>query len=504
MDELIQMGGLDTMSGDAQELISAEAYSGLLKALSAGANTTVVGNNYSALQVQSMETTLVNLTFKDQELTLWRDIPKAAAKQLVEEYAVMLAYGDQEGFVGQMESPLESDPIFKRGFGTVKYVRQQWRVSDVSGMVDTILSSEIAAKQAATRRLLRDINRRLYSGNSTLVDAQFDGFETIIKANGATTNVIDARDGITQKTFDDAAEVVRNNLGVVEGAGLYMSPAGVNTLSQVLKVGPALASQRVIQGDASKGGAVGIGLAVDRIFTNFGTIQIKTDIFIGTEYEGRGVPQINDSTNPGTFVEGPTSVRAPSTPTFTATVTGAPVTGSKFSNTGVRPAGVVYNYRVAAGNQYGLSVAAQPVVSSAITVAGQGVSIAITPAAGNLYPATYYEIYSEKVSANGDYKLLGRIAANGAAAVTFVDSNLVIPGTTKMFLLPFQSSGGEDRTAVFKRLAPLYNKPLAPIDMTKRGILNLMGMPLYYAPRRFVLIENVPIGVTTPTPLITI
>lgn len=478
----------------------------LIKALQAQEGITDIAQLQSvgALQPQSLEGTLASLIFQDKHLTLWKDIPKGSASSTLEEYSVMTGYGQEGGFVGQMESPVEGDPTAKRKFAEIKFCRDMWKISDVSGIVTTIQNTEVWAKQAALMRLLRRMNSALYSGDASLVSQQIDGFEKTIKNNGSTNHVIDLRGAVpTQQNFREAAELIVANWGVAEGAGLYCSPGAMNTIDSILETTVGSSSgQRFIQGTVGQDGGISIGSSVKRINTSFGSIVPKVDNFLAQEYDSRGVPKIPNPSDPEQQQEGATSVRSPNTPSFTLTVNAAPVTGSKWAGTGLRPAdgALDYGYRVAAGNRFGLSQAAAAKVAANVT-AGGSISVTITPDTNSTFPATYFELYSEQVAGSGEYRFLGRIAANGSSPVVFTDLNEDIPGTAKMFLLDLTSSG-EMRTFMLKQLAPVHSKEYARIGEYRWGTVNLYPATFYYAPLRFVLFKNVPIGVESKNPLL--
>lgn len=101
----------------------------LLKALEAQEGVTDIANLQSvgALQPQSLEGTLALLTFQEKHLTLFRDVPKSSAASTLEEYSVQTGYGQEGGFVQQMESPLEGDPSAKREFARIKFLRDMWK-----------------------------------------------------------------------------------------------------------------------------------------------------------------------------------------------------------------------------------------------------------------------------------------------------------------------------------------------------------------------------------------
>lgn len=464
----------------------------LMKALQAQEGITDIANlvDVGALQPQSLEMTLVKLTFGDQHLTLWKDIPKGVATSTLEEYSVLTGYGQEGGFVGQMESPLEGDPTAERKFAQVKFARDMWKISHVSGLVNTIKDAEVFAKEAALLRLLRRMNTSLYSGNQLMIPEQIDGFETTIENNGSADHVIDLR-GVapSQQTFRQIAELIQSNYGSVNGTNVYTSPGGMTTIDSILGLdGSSTSTQRYVQGQVGSDGGISIGSGVKAIHTSFGTMRPKVDNFLASEYDSRGVPRS------GLTTEGATSQRSPNAPSFALAIVAATVPGSLWG-TGVRPAdGVLdYSYRVASGNRFGLSIAAAAKQVDNVA-AGGSITVTITPDMNSTYPATFYEVYGEQVAGSGDFKFIKRVAATGATPVVFTDLNTDIPGTTKMFVLDM-TSVGEQRSFMLKQLAPVHSKEYATIGEFRWGTINIYPAALYYAPLKFALIKNVPIGI---------
>jgi hypothetical protein len=160
----------------------------------------------------------------------------------------------------------------------------------------------------------------------------------------------------------------------------------------------------------------------------------------------------------------------------------------------MRPTGnLLYNYRVAAGNRFGLSIACASANAGSTNyiVPGGSNTLAITKAGTGAVP-TYHEIYSEQVCASGDFKLIDRVAYT-ASPMNYVDKNINIPGTARMFLLDLTSIG-EERTFMLKRLAPLFSQEYARIGPWRWGTVSLYATPQFYAPLRFVEFKNVPIA----------
>lgn len=470
----------------------------LVKALQANDGITDIANltGGGALQPQSLESTLTLLTFKEQSLALWRDIPKGNAVSTLEEYSVQDGYGQEGGWVDQMETPEDDDADLARKYAMVKFCRSLWKVSDVAGIVKTITPAEVVQKRAATMRLLRSTNSSLYTGDPACIPQQIDGVYAAIKGNGSTDHVIDMR-GVApgQITFRMAAQLLADNFGNVSNSSLYVSSGGMTTLDQILDNVGANAAQRLIQGQVGADGAASAGYSIRGIHTSFGTITPKVDIHLGAEFEGRRVPTIRSG---GSIIEGATSTKAPGTPSIVVTTQAGPVAGSKWSSTGVRPAGATYQYRVVARNRYGMSTACVAGDAAADVVAGGTNTIVITPA-GTGQAATCFEIYSQQVE-SGEFRFMGRVA-NAGATTTVVDKNEDIPGTTTMFLLDM-SSTGEDRAMQLARLAPLHSKEYARIGEYRWGSVNLYIAPKYYAPKKFIAIKNVPVDIDSTSQLI--
>lgn len=480
----------------------------LLKALEAQQGVTDISTlvGVGALQPQSLEGTLALLTHSEKHITLYKDVPKGTAYSTLEEYSVQTGHGQEGGWVGQMESPLEGDPTAKRKYAETKFLRDMWKISAVSGIVTTITNTEIWAKQEASLRLLRRLNATLYSGDSTLVSESIDGFEKIIRNNGSTDHVKDLR-GLapSQQDFRELAELITANFGNVAGAGLYCSPGGMTTIDSILEAGQGLGTngaQRFVQGTVTNGG-IEIGSGVTGINTSFGKIIPKVDLFIAGEYDGRTVPKKPNPSNPEALIEGSTSVRAPLTPTFALVVNAPTIAGSKWGS-GVRPGSgsETYEFRVAAGNRFGLSAAAAAQAAGAISALGS-ISVNITPDTNSVYPATYFEVYSEQVDGSGVHYYVGRVAASGSSTVTYTDLNADIPGTTKMFLLDL-TSVGELRTFMLKRLAPLHAKEYATVGEFRWGTVNMYVAPTFYAPLRFAMLNNVSVGVQSKSNLLNV
>ena len=464
----------------------------LTKALLApGSSDDLYNTPGGVLTKQSLEGMLAALTLEATDFTFWQDINKLKAASTVEEFDQQIGLGINDGgFVGQIENPEFRDPDFIKQIAIVKFMSEGWTVGDVAEATDTIIDERTRSQRSAMNRLLRNVNRAFYSGNSTWIPKSFDGLEKTIAAS-SSSQIRDMRGGnVTMNTFNLAGQLITEGNGHVENAKIYVSPAGVQNLSKIIEAGAASTGDRKIVEMGKEG--ITIGGKISGIMTNFGQMLPRMDKVLGLEYESKSVPQYYDE-NSLSWVEGATSDKAPTMPAIVLT-NGTTTTGSLFSAGTVRPSAVKYNYRVVAKNAYGRSVGSVAVESTSVVAAGGSISIAITPASGdsgsNLPDS--FEIYSEKVGGSGVFRYLTTVDAgsNKLSAVTYVDKNDYIPGTARMFIVD-QTNSGEQRVMAFSQLLPIHNTDLAKTGRFTQGLINLYGVPKYYKPNVLVEIRNI-------------
>jgi len=463
----------------------------LIKALQAQEGVTDISKlvGGGALQPQSLETQLAMLTFQEQHLKFFKDIGISKAFSTLEEYSIQDAYGMEGGFVDQMENPEESDAEFQRKYAVMKYIRSLWKVSDVLNYTRQITSAEVKNKQAAMMRALRITEKTLFMGDVDVISSSFDGLKKTIESNGSSYHVVDLRGAtITEQILKRAAEIISVNYGTP--THMYNSPAVQTSLDSLLYAG-----QRLNQELIASSGLVGLGHKVTEMRTSFGNFVFRPDIFLSPETEG--VPTIKDVSNPGQFVEGATSEKAPATPTL-ATEAEASVSGSKWLTAEVVPPGN-YKYRVAAINKYGMSAACA--ASSNVNVASAGAAkLTITSGAGT-YAETGWVIYRETAVGSGVYRKIMTVKKTGSPQVVY-DKNEYLAGYSQAFIVD-NTTVGEDRTMALKQLAPIHSVEYAKIAPYRWGTVNFYVTPIFYAPLRMVMIKNIPVATTsTRNPLI--
>lgn len=489
-EEILMLANSESMTGGGN--MGNITHAELLKALSAPASSGDLYNTPGgSITMQSLEGMLVDLTLKMSDFTLWHDINKAKAFSTVEEYVQQIGHGISDGgFVGEIENPEARDMDLQKQISIVKFMSEMWTVGHVAEATRRFVDERNRQQRSALTRLLRNLNRALYSGNSAWIPQSIDGIEKTI-AGASTDQVRDMRGGnVSMETFNLCGQLITEGNGYVENSKIYVSPAGLQNLSRVIEAGAASTGDRKVV-EMGQGG-ITIGGKVTGIMSAFGFMQPRMDKILGTEYESKTVPQYYDNTT-GTWIEGATSDKAPSIPTISL-ANNATATGSLFSAGTVRPSGIKYNYRVVARNTYGRSVASVAVESTDVVAAGGGVTITITPnpADSGAKRPSCFEIYSEKVGGSGVYRYLTTVAAatNPLAAVTYQDINTYIPGTARMFIID-QTQAGEDRVLSFAQLLPVHNTDLARTGRFDQGLINLYGAPKYYKPNVLIEIRNI-------------
>jgi hypothetical protein len=465
----------------------------LLKALSApGSADDLYNTPGGSITHQSLEGMLADLSLNEKDFTLWQDMNKIKAYSTVEEYDQQIGHGISDGgFVEQMENPEYRDPDYLKQIAIAKFMSEGWTVGDVAEATNTIINQRVRAQRSAMIRLLRNLDMAFYNGDSSMVPQSIDGLSKTI-AGQCTDQVKDMRGGnVTMGTFNLMGQLITEGNGNVENANVYVSPAGLQNLSNIIETTTGDNSVRKIV--QSGDGSITIGGRITAIETVYGLMKPRMDKILGLAYESQTVPYYYNNTSK-IWVEGTTSEKAPSAPTI-ALANNASTTGSLFSAGTVRPSGTYQRYRVSARNRYGRSVACALVQSGSTVAAGGSVTITITPNptdAGSKIP-TCFVIYGEKTYNSGEFRYLTTVAANSTnplAAVTYTDKNDFIPGTARMYIVD-QTTVGEQRVMAYSQLLPIHNTDLAKTFRGTQGLVNLYGVPKYYKPNVLVEIRNI-------------
>lgn len=478
-------------SGGFMGAESSESVEQLNKALAAGDITgreTVNQMDASGapLKVESLEKTLKHLTFRESDIVFWKNLPKKAAYNTVEEYNQQVSYGaNRGGWSREGELPQEEDSIFVRRAQLVKYLGVTKSVTHQMTLVNSTVGNVMdKAIKDGTLWIMRTLNQGLYFGDEKIVPEQFSGFLAQQRNSDSWASyaqymdsecVIDLRGkALTEDAIESAANTIVENFGLA--TQLYAPPTVVSNFVKhfygnkfIAPNTPAL-SQGIM------------GQRVQAFESQFGQIGLNHDIFF----------RKNPSRLANSSANSQNAANAPVWDSTAATTVNSNAQGSKFF---MADAGNVY-YAVSALNRFGESALAVSATAVSIT-AGCNVDLKFADG-GGVNRATGYRIYRTKVggSATGEFYPLFDVSLDdlsrgydGANALSIRDNNRFLPDTDQAAVFQF-----DEEVIEFAQLAPLMKMDLAVLSPAFRFMVLLYGTPLLYAPKKMVRFVNIGSG----------
>lgn len=436
----------------------------LRKALDIGVTQPPTG--FDSLRIESLEQTLKILTFRQENIALWREIPKSQAFSTIEEYNRLEKYGTFENGVFNPSGvlPEEQDSVYSRQNQLVKFLGTTRVVTHPSTLVRTAPADLIAQEtQNGALFLMGKVNEGLYFADSTIVPEEYNGVQAQIVSGAG--NVIDLRGGpLTQDSIEDGVQRVLDNFG--NPSLLFSNNAVFGDFSKTFHNFQRFAAPNVGQGV--------VGTPVSGFSSQAGTIGFRPDTFV----RPGGAPPA-----------AATSSKAPNAPTqgFTIRDAATTISAGLTSQFGSGDAGD-YKYQVTAINRFGES--APSTLSAAQTVvAGGSVEITITDG-GGAEAATGYKIYRIPSAGGADSTIVQmvRVARDAVTPADTVhnDVNDDIPGTFVGLLLDMS-----DQSLTFRQLSPMIRMPLATIAPSIRWMQLIYGTPVVYQPKRNVVYKNI-------------
>ena len=431
------------------------------------------------LKVESLENTLKVLTFKEQDIKLWKNVPKKAAYNTVEEYNQLADYGiERGGFTNEGELPQEEDSTYVRRAEQVKFIGVTKAVTHPMQLVNvTGVPSAIQAEiKAGTMWILRKANTSITKGDSSIIPQEYNGFYTQQKKADVFGSldawqdsevVIDKRGKhLTQDDIEDATEGIIENFGF---ANTLFAPPKV--LSNFVKKDYYPKQRILLNGDASFTGGSRLPKTVS---TTNGDVDLISDIFMRSS-KGRVQGDAAQSGN------------APAAPAIAAAA--AADGTSRFVDFDGD-----YLVGVAAINRFGESALITAGTAVSVTSA-DSIDLTITDN-GGANPATGFVIYRSKVGDVGaEAKLFPVFSVStaelatgfdGAVGGAVRDKNRYIPGTDSAFAIE-----KNEEIFSFRQLAPLMKMDLAILSPAYRFMILLYGTPILYAPKKMVRFINV-------------
>ena len=415
----------------------------------------------AALRRQSLADDVKNLTFGNEDFTIFPIIPRIQAVSSVEEYAVQNGYGESGASRFVRESAISSinDPQLERKVVKMKMISDTKRNSLLSSIVNNLASPEQILQQSAIQVIAKTIEYGIFYGDADLSSVgpmqgiQFDG----LKKLAAKENIIDARgEVLTEQHLNRAAVLIGKGFGTASDVFL---PLG--TLSEFIN--NQLNRQWITQ-------ATGVdesGFALNKFVSTRGSLALHgstimdKDLILDESYAGRaGAPSA------------PLSVEA----------TEDAGKGAKFADSDITEP-LQYKVRTVGDAGYSVAVAANVQVAKKDSAAKLSIKLP------NISQATpeFVEIYRQDVE-SGMFYLVGRVGAYLAEAgvITFSDVNDVIPGTTDVFVMEMTA-----RTTALYELLPMMKLDLAIVDASRTTSYLWYGALGVFAPKRISIIKNV-------------
>jgi hypothetical protein len=453
----------------------------LNKALSAGYDipATTGGVSGSALRVESLESSLKVITYQMQHIKFWQKIPKLPAYSTVEEYNQLVTYGSDAGaFTPEGELGEYDDASYARKVSLIKYLQTVRKVTHPLTLVRAahgdVVGNEI---RNGIMWMLGKIENSLYWGDRSLGYAaaegtEFDGINKLIGGDatgyaGSTVAMVDAKgDPLTEDIIETGANTVVENYGFPTDIFI-----GTRPLADLAKV--MFPKERIVV--PYKEGQIGV--PINTFASQAGILAFNPDVFL----RKRAHPTAASS------------AKAPLAPTIVSgTANAAGVATGDFTKT--NNGWGQYYYRCSAANRYGESIASAAVQSTAVTADTNYIAVICANNAGEAaasYHIDYLNIYRGVANggATDTLYLVHQIVAanrNNSGQTTWNDINSICSNVHRVFL-------GEltPQVMAFKQLAPMMKMDLAVIEPSIRWLQLLYGVPIIYAPRKWVMIKNV-------------
>jgi hypothetical protein len=420
--------------------------------------------NGAALQVESLENSLKVLTYGDQHVKFWKKIAKTPAYSTVEEYNQLLSYGSgQGGFVPEGILPETDDSQYRRQASFVKFLGTTREVTHPMTLVRSAHGDVIAREnQNGILWLMKQLENALFWGDSKLAPAgkegvQFDGLNAMIDPE----NVIDvAGKDLTASLINSGAQLLIENFATP--TDLYLPFETMADFSEEY-----FPKERVIMPTQS---GIQAGLVVNKFQTHGGSVDFNPDLFI----------QKTKPLSPN----GIGGIKAPTAPASVAAVVGTE-TNAEFGKSGAG----TYKYAVTACNRFGESV---PVMATDLALTSddlaKGVKITITNAAAMTVAPDFFNIYRSEADGTQLYKIMSVPAKSVTASGTTdaVDVNEIMPNTCTAFMGEFTPE-----VIAFKQLAPIMKMNLATLGPCIRWMILLYGVPVLYAPKKWMKFTNI-------------
>jgi len=428
----------------------------------------------SPLLPQSIDPVLTSLAIAQDELMMWKMLPKDTATQTLHEYRRRVSHGSlvQDHSVGEGNAGNNSSSTYDMKSVQIKFWSVRREITDVAaGLTGIAPASNLLTEHTneAAFDLLRSVEMDTLFGDNALLSTKVDGVIKQITNNGG---VVEDLAG-AQITLDRISLTLRKLAQPTSARG-GVHPTHILTTHAIWND---------LERQERKSGARFDKTTEDPKFY-FGAEAI---FVLGPK--GRipiiAVPFLDDQAIiglPSASALNPNAT-APATPAIAGVGAGITAAGGAGSKFGAADAGT-YFYKVVAHNADGFSA---PLASGGITVAAGDVVTFKLDIPGSLKP-TYYRVYrSPKNGVVGDCTYLYSVAyAEVGGFAQFTDANAVKANSGRVLFW----TNDKDHVC-FYRLLPMARIPLAKIQLTTPFSIFMSGAPVIKLPEKFYMMTNV-------------
>ena len=429
----------------------------LQKALTAGSGVDAGAfTGGRALIPESLENTLVNILHTQDEARVFQALKKTPIKSPVHQWDERTEVGADDGaWVPEGGDSEEADQTIARKYSTAKYLQTLRKVTLQASISNMIEPAMVLEQNAGTLWIIRNAERGIIYGDSSMVDQQPDGMiKQIPSGNVIDVRGADASSVAFENAFNEGCRHIRDNYG--RASNFFGSTKVMEDVQRLLR-------DRIRFAPGMNQGAA----VFTEYPTPFGTPQIRDDIFI----QERGVPAAS-----GLTAKRPDVVTIDSGPTVAA---------DALSQFGANDAGNYY-YKFVGINRYGEGVLT---VASTVAAVSAGDKVTFTIGPGTIVPTAMRVFRTKKGAADTTTYLKIFDIAYGGDPTTIVDYNAELPGCSDGFLLTMEQV--YDAIEWFQFL-PLMKFDLYPTNAAVYPFLMLLfGALALKKPVQHVRVSNI-------------
>ena len=417
-------------------------------------------------RIQSLQSTFISITFKEEAAAFWRAIPKRRVTSTVNEYSRLNEVANSIFYEEGGDVDYQADDR-DRKYSVIKFMGVKYATTFPALHTKFISPAETQEIMAKTRSLVRGMDLELIHGDSSILPKAFDGLikQVTDGAKQPTQNIIDLRGKrLTDENINDAVTAIKDNFGY--GAlRLWLGYEAINGYIQH-KI-----ENRMYFTNAAGDRSIA---PVDQTFDSFkvgnGRGTVDSDVFFRSQSA-----QWDRLINTKTGVLQANHDSAPVVPT--AAITSESTTTAYSLDNGD------YDYLIVPESGVGLGIGLEVTITH--TGGSKRTKLVITQGdAGTLG----YRIYRRAGSSTDpkDYFFVKR-EAKGTSPTTVYDDNENIPGTSWGAMVNWDG----DQVLRFNQLMDMVKLPYGIRADKREGLLRVYGNLEVVNENKIVLMKNI-------------